>query len=85
MQLTTVSGLCQLCDRMLTNQAVHPELANSMDFFREIDNFEIAVGTLIEAIETDLSHVRAPHAYLCVLESGKTKNMTAAFSCVAAI
>ena len=47
-------------------QAVHPELAKlNWIFFREIDNFKIAVGTLIEAIETDLSHVRA-HTRLLV-------------------
>jgi MFS family permease/energy-coupling factor transporter ATP-binding protein EcfA2 len=47
-------------------QAVHPELAKlNWIFFREIDDFKIAVGTLIEAIETDLSHVRA-HTRLLV-------------------
>ncbi|MGK7878259.1 MAG: TIR domain-containing protein [Xenococcaceae cyanobacterium] len=46
--------------------AVHPELAKlNWIFFRELDDFDSAFGTLIEAIETDLSHVRA-HTRLLV-------------------
>jgi hypothetical protein len=47
-------------------QAVHPELAKlNWIFFREQDDFDRAFQTLIEAIETDLSHVRS-HTRLLV-------------------
>jgi hypothetical protein len=47
-------------------QAVHPELAKlNWIFFREVDNFEHACQTLLEAIETDLNHVRS-HTRLLV-------------------
>ncbi|NEQ23696.1 MAG: TIR domain-containing protein, partial [Microcoleus sp. SIO2G3] len=61
-------------------QAVHPELAKlNWIFFREQDDFDNALQTLTEAIDTDLSHVRAHTRLLVRAREWETKEHDSSF------
>jgi eukaryotic-like serine/threonine-protein kinase len=75
-QKRLVPIVCQDVDA----DAVHPELAKlNWVFFREQDNFDAALQTLVAALETDLKHVRTHTRLLIRAREWESRNRDSSF------